>query len=164
MFTIEDLKKVSFHSVVVALAAIGRIFEFTTIKGDIGVKFKTNEGKTRVLCQNGDLCENHNCKLHHLHNDIEKISENYILCPDNLDCKDILCKYRHTNRCLESMDLDNRCYVHHPAKYQIMINYLISAYTKEIELYEDKFPYTQVIDDSDNEIVKVDFMDDDIIF
>ena len=104
MSIIKDLEKNSYRHSVVALTAVGRIFETITDEGSCVVKFVTDNGEDKVMCPHGDLCDNPDCKLHHLHCDVDRISENYVLCPYNTDCKDLKCEYRHTKYCRDSMN------------------------------------------------------------
>ena len=137
MSTIKDLERNSFHHIVTILAAIGRIFEFTPLDHSSVVKFKTPDGEEKVMCQRGDLCDDPECKHHHLHHNMSQISENYILCPNNLNCCDLDCKYRHTHGCCILMNSFNHHYLQYPYIYQEFIQDLISLFEEEKNAYSD---------------------------
>lgn len=139
MSTIKELEENSFNWIVVALSAVGRIFESTTDEGFRVVKFKSDDRKNNViLCPQGNLCDDPDCKFHHLHYDISKISENYVLCPHNTECKISECKYRHTNDMHDLLNRLDKRFSNDPDEYRKYIDIMITTIILEQMNYKKR--------------------------
>ena len=159
MSTIEVLKKNSFLCIVDALITIGRIFENKTHRGSCNVSFETFDGNVKVLCEYGDLCTKSKCKYHHLHRDINKISENYVLCRNNLNCCDPNCKYRHTDSCRTLMEQINHSRMYNPDEYQKSVKKMISEIGAEELKYEEELFYNDTRYEFNKDIIDKALMD-----
>ena len=153
MNPIEILKRNSYRCVVDALVAAGRIYETKSSRGTRGASFVTSDGRVKVLCLSGVLCRDPNCRFHHLHEDVDKMSKNHRLCWSNERCSRTDCKFRHTIRCRELMDLIDSCFVHCPWIYHIFVGQLMAAIGSAELDREEEIQYLAALDDFNKDIV-----------
>lgn len=143
-FTLVELRNNSFRHIVDVLAESGRIHESKSSRGTCGLSFSPLIGNDVVLCRDGDMCRNHHCRFHHLHWNLDQISENYRLCYHNETCRNARCRYRHTNHCAYVMSTQDQWQAEHYQEYSDLVKALI------VVLDEDEATLASL--DPDNEV------------
>ena len=154
MNAIEILKRNSYRCVVDALVTAGRIYETVSPNGARGASFVTSDGHVKVLCLSGDMCHNPNCRFHHLHEDVDKMSKNHRLCRFNERCTRADCKFRHTNRCRALMDRINDCFTNYPRNYYFFVGKLMAAIGSAELDREEEIQYLTGLDYFNKDIVE----------
>lgn len=147
--TFAKLRRNSHCHIVDALIETHRIFESESCNGTRGLSLSLPDGRNVVLCRFGNLCNRYDCRMHHLHSNIDHIYEDFVRCPNDGACLDERCPYRHLILCGETFKVQRLWSRDFREDYRNLVGLLV--FLLEAPFYDEIDAEADLLD-PDNEI------------